>query len=137
MVRNLRLALSMATRANRAATASSKQGGKSKTRNRTTYSYKNDQKLDSPRNQRVFEAHSKESLARRHNFTASEPADRLKRTRRDVGPPRVGDPAVARQDGPKFRKKKQPSGRGISGGRIYISATGARPKPKRTGWSRG
>ncbi|MFL5814289.1 MAG: hypothetical protein ACJ763_11980 [Bdellovibrionia bacterium] len=127
----------MATKANRAATASSKQGGKSKTRNRTTYSYRSDQKLDSPRNQRVFEAHQKESLARRRNFTSAEPPDRLQRTRRASGPPRVGDPAIAQLDQPKYRKKKQPSGRGISGGRIYVSAVGDRPKPKRSGWSRG
>lgn len=137
MVRNLRPLLAMATKVNRAATASSKQNGKSKTRNRTTYSYDKHKKLDSPRNQRVFEAHAEETLARRRNETAGEPAERVKRTRRASGVPRVGDPAIARLKEPKFRKKKPASGRGISGGRIYVSALGDRPKPKRSGWSRG
>lgn len=135
----------MATRVNRAATSGNKKGGKSNRRNRTVASYKTNQKLDSPRNQRVFEVHGKETVARRRNETAGERPGRAgfgslydqfhpERTFGRKTVPRVSDPSQFEQ--PKFKKKGAPSGRGISGGRIYVSAAGDRPKPKKSGWSR-
>jgi hypothetical protein len=130
----------MATRVNRAATAGNKKGGKSNRRNRSVKSFNTHEDLDSPRNQRVFRAHNKESKARRHQQMAGEEPDRIRVFQKDRGinarprVPRVEEVPAAR---PKWRRKKKPSGRGISGNRIYVVASGDRPKPKRSGWSRG
>lgn len=138
----------MATKVNRAATATSKKGGRPGRRNRTTQDYDTRKKLLSPKNQEVFEEHSRETKARNRNQTAGL------RTRRQA--PGIGGlrfltqqknrisnetPRVDETEAPKtYRVRKRPSGRGISGGKIHItgsliasdgSPTAARRKPKR------
>jgi hypothetical protein len=129
----------MATRSNRAATASSKQGGRSRTRNRTARSFSNRRPLDSAREQRVFRENRRESLARRRNATtnvrtrkdalgvdvARDSLTELLARGRGVRVPRVGEPP-GRQPRRTGKRRAAPSGRGISGGEIHERGRPAR-----------
>src|SRR4051812_40504779 len=67
----------MATRINRAATASSKKGGRNTKRNKLTSSYNDQKSIDHEINQKAFRMNRHETLARRHNATTTEPTDQL------------------------------------------------------------
>jgi len=60
----------MATRVNRAATASNKKGGRSRKRNRSVFSYNVNKRLENIDNQKVFRKQSHETKARLHNASA-------------------------------------------------------------------
>ena len=119
----------MATRINRSNTAATKMGGGDEKRDTTDRSFKRSESMASARNRRVFKAHEHENVAKHRNAsTGIVTRKTAPGVPASVGyTPRRG--AVRKKDlaapkpHPAGRKKLRPSGRGISGGEIYVVGT--------------
>ncbi len=83
----------MATRVNRAATASNKKGGKTRKRNQSSRLYDSHDTLDSDENQEAFDAGTHETMARNRNASAGVPTEE-----NATGVPEARDFSIGRND---------------------------------------